>query len=194
MDQALRLLDSYALLEDDLRDFLNNALDPLEFNAGEFLVKKGSVPRYLGFIEKGLVRGYHLDEKDNEKTSWFMKEGDIYASVLGFFTQQPAVEWVEAIEPTLVHCLSFTNLKYALGKWPSFHLHRAELLQKYYLQSIEREMMRQQGGYAKFCFLMEHYPDLEQRVLDKYLASFLNMQPEHYSTIKKEYFQKHPHR
>jgi len=194
MDQVLKLLDSYTLLEAGLRDFLDAELEPLEFDKGDFLVRKGSVPRYLGFIEKGLLRGYHLDEKDNEKTSWFMKEGDIYASVLGFFRQIPAVEWVVAIEPTLAHCLPFTKLKYALEKWPSFHLHRAEILQKYYLQSIEREMMRQQRGYAKFCYLMEHYSDLEQRVLDKYLASFLNMQPEHYSTIKKEYFEKHPRR
>lgn len=192
MDTAIGLLESYAPLDADLRDFLDAELEPLEFDKGDFLVKRGSVPRYLGFIKKGLVRGYHFDEKDNEKTSWFMKEGDIYASVLGFFRQIPAVEWVVAIEPTLVDCLSFTKLMYVLEKWPSFHRHRADLLQKYYLQSIERETMRQQGGYAKFCYLMEHCADLERRVLDKYLASFLDMQPEYYSTIKKEYFQKHP--
>ncbi len=55
--------------------------------------------------------------------------------------------------------------------------------------------MRQiQDAYLKFCFLMEHYADLEARVPDKYLASFLSMAPTYYSNIKREYFEKNPRR
>lgn len=194
MDNAIHLLDSFATLEDGLRDYLSPALKPIEFGKGDFLVQIGTVPRYLGYIEFGLIRGYHFDEKDNEKTSWFMKEGDIYASVLGFFTQTPAIEWVVALEPTLVRRLSFAQLQYALEKWPSFHRHRADLLQKYYLQSIEREVMRQQGAYARICYLMEHYPDLVERVQDQYLASFLSLATTYYSNVKSQYLQKHPRR
>jgi hypothetical protein len=39
---------------------------------------------------------------------------------------------------------------------------------------------------------MKHFPDLESRVPDKYLASFLNLTPTYYSTVKGQYFKNNP--
>jgi CRP-like cAMP-binding protein len=192
MEKAIRLLDSIAPLESDLRDYLHTALDPIEYDNDAIVVREGAIARSLGFIETGLVRGYRINYKGNEFTSWFMKEGDIYASVRSFFSQRPATEMVQCLEPTLIYSLSFERLKFILKNWPSFHYHRAELLQKYYLQADEREEMRQDRAYNRFCFLMKHFPDLESRVPDKYLASYLSLTPTYYSTVKSQYFKNHP--
>jgi CRP-like cAMP-binding protein len=194
MEQVFKLLDSLAPVEPDLRDFLSTHLEPFEFKKKELIVKEGSIARYLGFIEEGMIRGYRFDEKENEHTSWIMTTGDVYASVWSYFTQSPARENVEAIKPTIARCLSFESLQFALKTWPSFHKHRADLLQRYYLQSLEREYMRQQGAYQRFCFMMEHYSKLEAEVEDKYLAGFLSLVPQYYSDQKKRYFKEHPRR
>jgi CRP-like cAMP-binding protein len=194
MEQVLQLLRSSAPIEDGLRDFLSAELKPFHFKKNEIIIKEGSIARYLGFIEEGIVRAYRFDEKGHEFTSWLMVQGDVYASVWSYFTQSPATETVEAIKPTIAHCLSFQNLEFALKKWPSFHEHRADLLQKYYLESLRREQMRQKVGYERFCFMMEHYSHLEDKVEDKYLASFLSMTPPYYSELKKQYFEEHARR
>jgi len=188
MENVLGLLDRIAVLEPELRDFIYLNLKTFRFGKGDPVVKLGSVPRYLGFIEEGLIRGFRVDDKGHEFTSWFMKEGDIFASVRAFFRQIPATETVEALEPTIIRCLSFDNYKIALERWASFQKHRAEILEKYYLQSDEREEMRQQAAYKRFCFLMEHYSDLVDRVQDQYLASFLGLTPTYYSSVKGQYF------
>lgn len=194
MDKVLSLLDAIAILEPDLRDYIYSNLKTIRFGKSDPVVRLGEVPRYLGYIEKGLIRGYRIDGKDHQFTSWFMKEGDIYASVRAFFRQIRATETVEALEPTIIRCLSFDQYKFALDKWASFQRHRAEILEKYYLQSDEREEMRQQEAYQRFCFLMEHYSDLVDRVQDQYLASFLGLTPSYYSFVKGQYFSRNPRR
>jgi len=141
-----------------------------------------------------MIRGYRFDENRHEHTSWIMTKGDVFASVRSFFTQSASWEIVEAIKPTVALCLSFESLQNALKKWPSFHRHRADIFQQYYLQSIEREHMRQQPAYKRFCFMMEHYSKLEAETEDQYLASFLSLAPQYYSKVKKQYFEEHPRR
>ncbi|GGB08990.1 Crp/Fnr family transcriptional regulator [Puia dinghuensis] len=192
MEPVFHLLDSLSPLEEGLRDYLEASLHPTHHEIGEPLVKEGTVARSLGFIEKGLIRGFRTNYKGHEFTSWFMKEGDVYASVRSFFRQQPATETVQCLEPTTILSISFQQYQSALKKWSSFHRHRADLLEKYYLQSDEREEMRQDESYNRFCFLMKHYPELESRVQDQYLASFLNLTPTYYSNVKSKYFKNNP--
>jgi CRP/FNR family transcriptional regulator, anaerobic regulatory protein len=193
LDDVFRLLDSYAELERGLREFLVNTLKPIKFKTGEIIVEEETTARYVGFITKGIIRSYRFDENRNEHTSWIMMEGDVCAAIHSLLTQTPATETVIAIAPTTMYCLYAEKLQFALKTWPSFHLHRAELLQKYYLQNLEREALRQKtNAYDRFCLLMEQYPRFKKRVRDKYLASFISITPQHYSTLKKQYKKDHP--
>jgi len=193
LDDVFTLLDSYSELERGLRDFLIENLKPREFDENEIIVEELSIARFVGFIAKGAIRSYRVDENGNEHISWIMLEGDVCAAIQSFLTQSPSTETVVAIEPSLMYCLYADKLQHALKTWPSFHLHRAELLQKYYLQNLAREAMRQKTlAYDRVCHLMEHYPRFKNRILDKHLAGFISITPEHFSTLKGQYKKDHP--
>jgi CRP/FNR family transcriptional regulator, anaerobic regulatory protein len=191
MEQVLAFLETYGPLDDRLREYLLNHLRKTELAKGTILVKEGSVAGTIGFIEKGVIRGFRTLKGDSEKTNWFMVEGDVFASVLSLFQQQPAREAVQTLEPCIIHTLRFDQYKAALKLSPSFQRQRAEILEKYYMQSLEREDMRHEKIYERFCYLMQHYPDLVGRVLDKYLASFIGTTPTYYSDVKRKYFKRH---
>jgi len=193
LDDVFNLLDNYARLEPGLRDYLEKTLVPRDFDPDEIIVNEDTTADFVGFITKGVIRSYRLDEHRNEHTSWIMMEGDVAASIYSLLTQTPATETVIAVAATKMYCLYAEKLKYALKTWPSFHLHRAELLQKYYLQNLQREALRQKtNAYDRFCRLMELYPRFKGRVLDKHLASFISITPQHYSTLKRKYQKDHP--
>ncbi len=195
MEQVLDYLDTYGTLDESLRAYLLNKLKPVRVAKDTILVKEGSVARTIGFIEKGVIRGFRTLKGDFEKTNWFMVELDVFASVLSFFKQVPARETVQTLEPCIIHTLRFDQYQAALKLSPSFQRHRAEILEKYYLQSLEREDMRHEKKvYDRFCYLMQNYPDLVDRVLDKYLASFIGTTPTYYSDVKRQYFERHGRR
>lgn len=190
MEQVLDFLDHIDPLEPGLRDFLKRKLRRSIIQKDAILLKEGMIANTISFIEKGLVRGFRSLENDIERTIWFMMEGDVFISVRSFLRQIPANETVQTIEPCITYSLTFQEYKEALGKYRSFNLHRAELLQKYYLLSEERNEMRQQKDkFAQLCFLMENFPHLNGRVPDKHLASFINVRPSYFSELKDKYIE-----
>lgn len=188
MDQLFQLLDSYGILDKDLRKYLETVLKTIHVRKKEVLLREGATARYIGYIEQGVIRSYRQVRK-SEMTIWLMREGDIFASLNSFFLRQPAAETVEALEPCIIHAITYEHYSNILKNWPSFNRHRAEILQKYYLLSQEREIMREQYSYDKFRYLMKQYPDLVQRVEDKYLASYLGVTTGTYSLAKRKYMQ-----
>jgi hypothetical protein len=194
MEQVLAFLDSYGPLDDRLREYLRNNLKPTRVPKDIILLKEGSVAGTIGFIEKGVIRGFRTLKGDFEKTNWFMVELDVFASVLSFFKQVPARETVQTLEPCIIHTLRFDQYQAALKLSPSFQRNRAEILEKYYMQSLEREDMRHEKIYERFCYLMKNYPNLVGRVLDKHLASFIGTTPTYYSDVKRKYFERHGRR
>ena len=119
-----------------------------------------------------------------------MGDGDIFISIRSFFTQTPSREYIECMEDCIFHSITFEELGQAIGKYPSFNLHRAEILQNYYLQSAEREEMREMDMYDRYCYLMENQPNLIGKIEDYYLASYLNMAKSTFSRMKSKYARK----
>ncbi|HEY4109781.1 Crp/Fnr family transcriptional regulator [Puia sp.] len=194
MEQAIHFLNSILSLDPDLRSYLESKFRTDRYKKKAILVKEGDIARRIGFIEKGLVRGYCIKEDGSEFTYWFMKEGDIMISVDSFFNQTPADEFVEVVEPAIIHSITYGELQDALERWATFKAHQAFFLQKYYQQSIRRERMRVMSGHDKIDFLVKNYPWLLDRAQGKHIASFLSLTPNYYSTVKGQYFEANPRR
>lgn len=186
MEKVIAFLDRIDPLEPGLALYLKDKLKTKRPDKGSILLREGDIADEISFIEKGVIRGFRTIKNDTEKTSWFMREGDVFISIRSFLTRKPATETIQTLEPCIIHRLTYAELKWAYEKYPSFHRHRAELLEKYYLLSEEREHMRQQKSKIdRFRFLLEHYPDLINRVPDKYLASFIDTTPQYFSDLKR---------
>ena len=193
MEKAFRLLEDVAPLEEGLRNYLESAFEIRDVPKGVILVREDEICRSLGFIEKGLIRAYSFRKNGAEETYYFMKEGDVYTSVLSFFKQKKADEFVETLEPCRIISLRYDRYMHACKTYKSFHEYRAELLEKYYLLSLEREKMLQKKGFERFCYLWDHFPGLLDRVMDKHIASFLGITPEYFSTVKEGYILRAKH-
>jgi CRP-like cAMP-binding protein len=188
MQKVLDFLDNIEELEPVLRKYLKQKLKTRKPDKGIVLLHEGEVADEISFIEKGVIRGFRTMKNDTEKTSWFMRDGDVFISIRSFLTRKPATETIQTLEPCIIHSLTYEEYKKALDLSPSFHRHRAELLEKYYLLSEEREHMRQQKHKIdRFRFLLEHYRDLINRVPDKLLASFIDTTPEYFSYLKRRF-------
>ncbi|HEY4288864.1 MAG TPA: Crp/Fnr family transcriptional regulator [Puia sp.] len=186
MESLFKVFGKHGTLEDSLRDYLVYALRKVELKKKHPIVTEGKTSKLIGFIEAGVIRSYR-DRRGREMTSWLMSEGDIFVSLRSFFLQEPATETIETLKPSIIHTISFEQYEYIIGNWPSFQQIRAEILQKYYLLSEQREDMRLQRSDEKYRFLMKTQPNLVDKVPDKYLASYLGVSPGTYSRAKHRY-------
>lgn len=193
MDELLKFLNSVYPFSDELTNHLQEILKRREFSEGEHLLKAGHVCENVYFVHQGLLRSYYHDKRDNEKNIWFMKEGDVVYAVRSFLDQIPSKEFIQALEDTTVYYISHRELEQIYEKYMIFNIHGRKLTQEYYKRSVEREdIMRMPEAIERYQYLLEHFPELVNRVPDKHLATFLRMTPVTLSRMRNNRMKRGP--
>jgi hypothetical protein len=86
---------------------------------------------------------------------------------------------------TTVHYISYQELSHVYKTYPEFNYVGRELVQKYYKLSEQRlYSLRMQRGPERYAYLIEHHPELVQRVEQKYLASYLGITEQYLSMMR----------
>ena len=155
-----------------------------ELPARHVLLRPGQVAQRLYFAECGLVRGYAL-HAGQEISSWFMAEGDFVISIVSFFTQQPSTEYLELLEPSTLHAISYQHLQELYRTFPEFNYVGRVLTERYYVQSEQRaHQLRTLPAKERYARLAADFPGLLQRVPLKHLASHLGISAETLSRLR----------
>ena len=114
-----------------------------------------------------------------------MRERDLVISVESFFKQKESFESIQALEDCEVYSLNYSDLQNLYTQFPEFNFGVRVLTEKYYVLSEQRLFsLRLQRASERFKFILEHDPQLVQRVPLKYIASYLSVSEEHLSRIK----------
>ena len=187
MEQLLQLLTCFGPMSPELIDRLRRIIKKAHFTKGAIILPEGMIASHIYFIESGLVRSYYiLDGK--EVSNWFMKEGDIFISVLSFLRQIPSVDTHIALEDCLCWGISYAELEETYELHPEFNKHGRLISNEYYCRSEERHIaLKRQEPERKYELLMEKDPDLVLRVRNKDMASFLDVSPRSYDDMRSAY-------
>jgi len=187
MDKLLQLLAFFAPMSPALQAHLRSIVKLRRFKQGDIILDAGTIASHIYYIESGLVRSYYLLE-EKEVSNWFMKEGDIFISVLSFFRQIPSVDIHIALEDCVCWGISYDELEETYRLFPEFNTHGRLIKMEYYCRSEELRMfLKRQTPERKYELLMEKDPQLILRVNNDHLASYLDVSPRTYSDIRKAY-------
>ncbi len=168
----------------ELAAAIQQGLQREELPRQHLLLRPGRVARQIHFIERGLAHGFSLCQ-DRRISSWFMREGDFIISVVSFITQQPSAEYVELLEPSIVHSLSYDYLQHLYQRFPEFNRIGRVLTEKYYVLSEQRaHSLRTTSAAERYAQLLRDFPDIFQRVQVKQIASYLGIVPETLSRLR----------
>ena len=152
----------------------------------EYLIKQGETKKNIYLITKGLVRAFTITNKGDEVTVQVRHENRLFASVDCIFFNAPARFYYQAIEPTEVLYLDFEQLYSLADKNPKLSGSRTEIL--HYLLKEEMKqtesllLLSPEERYLEFTAL---YPDINNRIPDKYVANLLGITPVSLSRIRK---------
>jgi len=175
MEQLLDFLSSVHPMSTALRSRLTQILQCRQLDKKEYLLKAGQVCRNIYFIQGGLVRCYYLKD-EAEVCTWFMKEGDVVISIQSFYTQTPGHEYIQALEPTEAHYISFDQLQQIFIEYPEFNV-TGRIVTQIYHQHWAHQLfaIRMQTAQERYQWLMRHHAELIARVPAKYLATYLDI-------------------
>lgn len=157
------------------------------FAAQEEIIKYQSMNKNVYFIQKGLVRFFYVDNKGNEITLGVLPENHIFANNKTIIRNEPSEYHYEALEPTDVLYLDFdefNKLSYNNENLKKCKIYFYENLLGILEDKINSFIIK--TSKERYLDFVKAYPNLNQRVPDKYIANILGVTPVQLSRIRKQ--------
>jgi CRP-like cAMP-binding protein len=157
----------------------------------QYLLQAGDVCRYECFVNKGCLRTYLVDEKGQEHIVQFGIEewwiGDMYS----FITGQPGLYHIDALEDSELLLIEKPQWEKMFVEIPKFERFFRILLQNAFV-SMQRRIAENMSLSAeeRYTNFLQRFPQFEQRLPQRQIASFLGITPESLSRIRKQMMEK----
>jgi CRP-like cAMP-binding protein len=182
-DKYLKQFPHYSTkVFEEIRPFLSVK----NIGEGEYFLRDGKICREIGFVEKGLLRLYYLND-GKEITNCFCKENTITTSYHSLITQKKTDTAIQAIEPTKLIVFSYRSLQKLYEKnlfWQQLGRLAAE--SEYITTECHNRFLRDLSATDRYKQILEQDAELLQRVPLNYLATYLQIAPETLSRIRKK--------
>lgn len=168
-------------------DFFCQNLTIKSFEKGDFLCREGQVENHIFFIVNGATRNY-FSKDGKEFTVGFHFENEFVTAYYSLLTREPSPFSIEAVEPVEVILIPEKFLNSFYESYKSGERIGRLLAQAQYVRRIEREMeLMSLTGEERYLKLLEQNPKLVQSFSIKHLSSYLGIQPESLSRIRRQH-------
>lgn len=159
-----------------------------ELNKKEFLIEPGATANTMNYIAKGAMRSYYVDENAQEHTlqlgieEWWIN--DLYS----YLSRKKSRMYVQALENTLLLQLPKIALDKLYIDVPEISTFFRKKIQSAYVAVQERVIdSMSDDAFERYDSFRKTYRDIEQRVPQYIIASYLGMTPEFLSYLRKKH-------
>lgn len=151
----------------------------------EYFSEAGKIPREVGFVIEGVVRGCYYNKEGEEITRCFISENSLMADYLNFESHTASSEYLQAcIDCKLVvfSQQSWDELSQIIVGWDKI---KNKMVQLCMYQKSRKGPVISQDATTRYLEFIENYPSLINRVPLTYIASFLGVTQQSLSRIRK---------
>jgi len=151
-----------------------------------FYLKAGQISRQKAYINKGSTRTFTLDEKGREHILNFSFEDWWLSDFESYHTGNPGTKYIQAIEDCELLCISKVELEKLETNIPKLKM-LFEIKQKKMIYSTMQRLIEQKSLTAeeRYLDLIKKYPHIFQRIPLQYIASYLDIEPQSLSRLRK---------
>jgi CRP/FNR family transcriptional regulator, anaerobic regulatory protein len=179
-----------SLLAKELRYF-QNGMNIIQLPTKHFLIHSGEVQKQIGFVASGLLRAFYIDDNGNEITIRFIAENNFATDYPAFICQAPSKYYIQCLEPSCIINLSYNYVQQGYDTHAGlerFGRLIAEAVLKSQQKRIESFLF--DNAETRYINFVNDYPDLFNRVSLSYLSTYLGIERQSLSRIRKKISQK----
>lgn len=164
---------------------------PKKIRKRHFLLQEGDVCRHLGFVTKGCLREYNVDDKGEEHVIQFAIEDWWISDLNSFLTEKPSLWNIDAIEDSELLLLEKRDRERLFAAIPKMERFFRLLQESNYVSTHNRiNQTLTDSADDRYLAFLKNYPALVQRVPQNQIASYLGITPQSLSRIRKELAEK----
>jgi CRP-like cAMP-binding protein len=167
------------------QDKLLKRLHSITVKKNEYFLRARDIPQRIGFNVSGLMRLFYIDSNGTEFIKHFCMENTLAISFSAFLLREESKFYIQAIEDTKLLTINYETYREILDSHVCWQIVSRKLAELLYIIKEKREyellMNSAQERYLQF---LEDYPNLEDRLNNYHIASYLGITPESLSRIR----------
>lgn len=158
------------------------------YKKGDFFLADGQICKQVGFVSRGLMR-YYINHDGEEKTYAFSQENQYVCNYESFLPQSPSSKIIQALEDSDVFVISYSDLQLLYA-----NVHEGERYGRIAIEAVFLQMLRDINSFytetpeVRYERFLSSHPDLQQRISQYHIASFVGVKPQSLSRIRKRIF------
>jgi CRP/FNR family transcriptional regulator, anaerobic regulatory protein len=186
--QILQSIQSIVSLNEAEKAAICAILKVKAYKKKEFLLQEGKICDSIFFINSGCVRlFYAVDGVEN--TAQFFFSGSWYTDFTSFLTKEPTIENVQTLDACEVLLMKQNDLYKLYQEYPVFERVGRILAENAFLSlSKLNKMLKNEEPQERYLNLLQQRPEIVEKIPQHYIASYLGIQPESLSRIRKRIF------
>lgn len=184
-EQLIRTIQSFIDLNPDEIHCINVLFKEKPVKKGEFFLAEGQVCKYVGFLIRGVMR-YYINHNGEDKTYAFAQEGNFVCNNESFIPQTPSTKIIQALEDCELLQISYNDLQIFYKSVKGGERFGRLVIEQVFIQTLQDLSSfytdTPEDRYEKF---LTQHPNLQQRIPQYYIASYVGVQPQSLSRIRK---------
>lgn len=173
-------------MDSDEFGFFSSHFTPRILKKKQYYVQPGVVCRNKAYVNKGCLRNYVTDKDGHERILFFPMEDWWITDLESYFSGIPATAYVQALEDCQLFEISKEDFEMLEHKIPKLKIWYSLKLSRHASKSIKRmEEIRTLSPQERYLNLLESDPGIFQRIPLQHIASYLNIEPQSLSRLRK---------
>ncbi|KIX22722.1 catabolite gene activator protein [Flavobacterium sp. 316] len=186
-NQLKQNIQKHINLSDTEMDQFCNLFKIKKIKKKKFLLQKGEICKFEGFVNKGLFQVYHIDKKGVKQVLHFAIEDWWITDIDSFTNQKPSGLFIEALEDSEILIISNADKEFAYENLPQVEKLFRIMTQKSHVALLRRMIDNlSKTADQRYIDFIEKYPELHRRLTNVQVAAYLGISHEFLSKIRRK--------
>jgi len=187
LQPLLSYINQYIHLTPEEESVLLAKIKNRKYLKGQFVVQSGDVCKYESFVLSGCLKTFYIDPEGQEHIVMFAVENWWTADLGSFITQTPADFNVQCLENTELAQFAYEDLEHLYREIPKLERFFRIIIQKAFVASQKRVVNSfSLPAKERYLAFRKQYPQIDQRVPQYMIASYLGITKEFLSKIRNQ--------
>ncbi len=187
LEKLRNAIDAYYPIDNETWNKGESLITIKDCKKGDILVKEGDREDKVYFLLSGISRNYFV-ANDKEFTIDFHFEGDFVTGYYSLITGEPSLITIELLSEAKVAILPFNLLKEGYSTSVSAANFGRIIAELQYVKRLRKEMdLMSLSAEERYLKLMSFKPEMSSKISVKHISSYLGIQPESLSRIRKNH-------
>jgi CRP-like cAMP-binding protein len=185
MEELIQYILKFGSLNKQQIELIVSKAKILKINKDNYFSEAGKIPKQVGFIVDGVIRGCYYNNKGEEITRCFVIESSLVCDYVNFEANTSSSEYLQAVTNCSLIVFSkkdWEELSHIIVGWDNI---KNKMVQLCMYQKSRKGPVISQDATTRYLEFLENYPSIISRVPLSYIASYLGVTQQSLSRIRK---------